>query len=103
MINEIFNCISKSQGQNREIWSEGSETANPRADEQKTRIRPSVRMSEPSIAKSPEAGHRVNVSEAGGKISDLPGEISEIRGPSFGQHFPWQQGEGTLRSQQRSY
>ena len=98
-----FNCISKSQELNREIWSEGSETTNPRADEQEARIRPSVRMSEPSITKSTEVGHKVNVTVTGGKINSLPGEISEICGSLIGQHFPWQQGEGTLRSQQGSY
>jgi uncharacterized membrane protein len=30
----IFNCISKPQGRYREVGSEGSGTANPRADEQ---------------------------------------------------------------------
>ena len=76
----IFNCTSKSQGRNREIGSEGSETAKPRVDEQKSRIRPRIRMSEPKITKSTEDGFRVNVAATGGKVSGLPGEISEQRG-----------------------
>jgi hypothetical protein len=76
----IFNCNSKSQGRNREVGSEGSETANPRADEQKPRIRPRIRMSEPKMTKSTEEGFRVNGAVAGRKISGLPGEISEVCG-----------------------
>lgn len=49
----IFNCTSKSQGRNREVGSEGNETANPRADGQKSRTRP-------RITKSTEEGFRVN-------------------------------------------
>jgi len=70
----IFNCISKSQGRHREVGSEGSETANPRVDEQKSRIRPRIRMSEPKITKSTEEGFRVNEAIAGRRIGDLPGE-----------------------------
>jgi hypothetical protein len=76
----IFNCTSKSQGRHREVGSEGSETAKPRADGQKPRIRPRIWMSEPKITKSTEDGFRVNGAVAGGKIGGLPGEISEERG-----------------------
>jgi hypothetical protein len=78
----IFNCISKSQGRNREVGSEGSETANPRADEEESRIRPRIQMSEPKITKSTEEGFRVNAAAAGGKVGGLPGEISKAGGPS---------------------
>ncbi len=75
----IFNCNSKSQGRNREVGSEGSETANPRADGQKLRIRPRIWMIEPMITKSTEEGFRVNGAVAGGKVGGLPREISEVR------------------------
>jgi hypothetical protein len=71
-----FKCASKSQVRHREVGSKGSETANPRADEQKSRRRPGTRMSEPSITKSTEEGFRVNEAVAGRKIRYLPGEIS---------------------------
>jgi hypothetical protein len=75
----IFNCTSKSQGRHREVGSEGSETAKPRADGQKPRIRPRIWMSEPKITKSTEDGFRVNGAVAGGKVGGLPGEVSEVR------------------------
>jgi len=71
-------CASKSQGRHREVGSEGSETANPRTDEQKPRRRPGARMSEPSITKSTEEGLRVNEAVAGRKIRSLPGEASSL-------------------------
>ena len=74
----IFNCISKPQGRHREVGSEGSGTANPRADEQKSRIRPRIRVSLPRKAKPTEDEFRVNAAVAGRKMGGLPAEISAV-------------------------
>ncbi len=74
----IFNCISKPQGRHREVGSEGSGTANPRADEQESRIRPRIRVSLPRKAKPTEGEFRVNAAVAGRKMSGCPAEISAV-------------------------
>ena len=74
----IFNFISKPQGRHREVGSEGSGTANPRADEQKSRIRPRIRVSLPRKAKPTEGEFRVNAAVAGRKMGGCPAEISAI-------------------------
>ncbi len=66
----IFNCNSKSQGRNREVGSEGSETAKSRADEQESRIRPRTPVSLPRKAKPTEGEFRVNAAVAGRKVID---------------------------------
>lgn len=80
----IINCISKSQGRSREAGSEGSETANPRTDEQKSRIRPRIWVSLPRKAKPSKERFKVNVAVAGRKINVLPGEISKKSGANIG-------------------
>ena len=74
----IFNCISKPQGRHREVGSEGSGTANPRVDEQESRIRPRIRVSLPRKAKPTEGEFRVNAAVAGRKMGGCPAEISAI-------------------------
>lgn len=76
----IFLNISKEQGLFREEWSEGSSTANPRTDEQKSGIRPRVWVSVPRNAKPTEGRLKVNSAVTGRKFTCLPGEISEASG-----------------------
>ncbi len=71
----IFNCIGKLQGRHCEVGSEGSGTANPRADVQKSRIRPSIRVSLPRKAKPTEGEFSVNVVVSGIKMG---GSLADI-------------------------
>ncbi len=57
--------IRKLQGCHCEVGSEGSWTANPRADVLKSRIRPRNRVSLPRKAKPTEGEFRVNAVVAG--------------------------------------
>ena len=75
-----FLTTSRRQGQIGDGLSEGSRLANPRADEQKPRIRPRDWKSEPKITNSTEGSLKVNMAAVWRMFVFLPREISEICG-----------------------